>query len=91
VIQNALPTISAGSDEIICQGDGVQLTATGGVSYTWSPTTGLSPTTGSPVTATPGSTLTYTVTGTDGNGCINTDSVQVIVNPVPVTSPIFHD
>ena len=28
-------------------------------------------------------TNTYTVTGTDGNGCENTDQVDVTVNPLP--------
>ena len=28
-------------------------------------------------------TTTYTVTGTDGNGCINTDQITVTVNPNP--------
>ena len=29
-------------------------------------------------------TITYTVTGTDANGCVNTDQVDVTVNPLPV-------
>jgi len=32
----------------------------------------------------PSSTDTYTVTGTDGNGCQDTDQITVTVNPVPV-------
>jgi hypothetical protein len=91
VIQNPLPTINAGSDQVICEGANVVLTASGGVTYSWSPATGLSSTTGSPVTATPTATQAYIVTGTDGNGCVNTDSVLITVNPLPITSPIFHD
>jgi len=91
VTQNPLPNILAGSDAIICAGASVVLTATGGVTYSWSPTTGLSSSTGSPVTASPASTQAYVVTGTDGNGCINSDSVTVTVTPIPTTSPIFHD
>ena len=91
VTQNPLPTILAFSDVTICAGASTSLSATGGVSYTWLPTTGLSPISGSPVNAAPASTQTYTVTGTDSNGCINTDSVLVTVTPLPTTSPIFHD
>ena len=36
------------------------------------------------VIATPTTTTTYTVTGTDTNGCVNTDDVTVIVNPLPI-------
>jgi hypothetical protein len=35
-------------------------------------------------------TTTYTVTGTDANGCVNTDQVDVTVNPLPTTGPINH-
>lgn len=88
---NALPVVNAGSDEVICSGDSVTLTASGASSYTWTPTTGLSPTTGAVVTASPTSTVTYTVTGTDANGCVDTDDITVTVNPLPTTSPIFHN
>jgi hypothetical protein len=91
VTQNPLPNIQAFADVTICAGETTVLTATGGVSYTWSPTTGLSPTTGTPVNATPGATQIYTVTGTDANNCSNTATVTVTVNPLPTTSPIFHD
>jgi F0F1-type ATP synthase assembly protein I len=89
--ENALPNVNAGIDAILCEGESTSLTASGAVSYTWSPSSGLSATTGATVTATPLITTTYTVTGTDGNNCVNTDQVLVTVNPRPVTSPIFHD
>lgn len=49
------------------------LSASGGVSYVWNP--GGIP--GNSVNVTPGSTTTYTVTGTGSNGCTNTASVTV--------------
>ncbi|NBU70864.1 MAG: hypothetical protein EBS53_05345, partial [Bacteroidetes bacterium] len=64
-----------------CSGStaGAQLEATGGVSYSWSPATGLSnPSMANPV-ATPTVTTTYTVTGTDANGCTDTSTVTVYV------------
>ena len=39
-----------------------------------------------PATVSPTSTTTYEVTGTDGNGCVNTDQVIVTVNDVPSIS-----
>ena len=54
-----------------------QLNASGGISYQWSPTTGLS----NPNIANPNLTLssnkTYTVTVTDADGCADTDQVTV--------------
>ncbi|MEZ5172299.1 MAG: hypothetical protein R2850_01990 [Bacteroidia bacterium] len=87
---NPLPTITV-SDATICEGETTTLTASGADTYTWSPATGLSATTGDTVDANPVATTTYTVTGTDANGCENTGTGTVTVNPLPVTSPIFHD
>ena len=64
------PTISASSaTDPICPGGSSVLIASGGSSYTWSPSQSLSSSTGNSVTATPTSTTTYTVTGDDGSGC----------------------
>lgn len=65
------------------------LSATSGtVTYAWAPATGISPTTGSPVTANPTSTTTYTLTSTSSvTGCTNTNKVLVNVNPLP-TAPV---
>ena len=63
---------------------GATLTATGGTTYAWAPSGGLSATTGATVTATPSSTTTYTITGTDANGCINTGTSTVTVNAAVV-------
>ncbi len=79
VTVNPLPTIGAGVDQTICAGTQVTLSGTGGVSYVW--TNGV--TNGSPFSPGLGS-LTYTVTGTDANGCQNTDQVSVTVVPVPI-------
>ncbi|GAA4038577.1 hypothetical protein GCM10022386_25560 [Flavobacterium cheonhonense] len=87
VTPNALPTIATSGNASICAGGaGASLTATGGVSYTWSPATGLSAANVANPTATPSTTTTYTVTGTDANGCQNTATSVVTVNtPVAIT------
>lgn len=74
------PVIDAGPDVEICAGDPVTLSGTGaglGGTYTWDGVV----TDG--VEFTPGATATYTVTGTNAEGCINTDEVLVTVNPLP--------
>ena len=84
VVVNPLPIISTNNDTSICIGSCVQLNATGGTSYVWTPTTGLSnPNIASPI-ACPLVTTAYTVTGTDGNGCFDTTSVIITINPLPI-------
>ncbi|MEI7508528.1 MAG: CUB domain-containing protein, partial [Flavobacterium sp.] len=69
----------------ICAGQNVTLTASGGNNaYTWSPSTGLSATTGTSVIATPTVTTTYTVTSSSVavSACTGSQSVTVTVNPI---------
>ncbi len=90
VTVNAKPVINATSSvPEICAGGSTVLTATGAVTYTWSPTTALVPTTGSPVTASPVSTTLYTVTGTAANGCQNSSFVEVTLKPIPTANMTF--
>src|SRR5699024_4120055 len=70
----------------ICTGNSTILTAGGASTYSWSPSIGLSTTSGASVTANPTSTITYTVTGTDVNGCQNIAQVTVTVNPLPTVT-----
>jgi hypothetical protein len=84
VTVNALPTITtSGGNVSVCQGFSTTLTATGGSTYSWSPSTDLNVTSGSVVVSTPSATRTYTITGTDDNGCSNTGSVTVTMNSLP--------
>ncbi len=76
-------TVSPANPAAFCSGGTVQLTASGASTYSWSPATDLSITTGAIVNAHPVVTTTYTVTGTATNGCTNTASVTVTVTPTP--------
>jgi len=71
ISQPSLLTVSAGADQAVCPGGSVTLSASGASTYTWD--NGITDS----VAFTPASTVTYTVTGTDGNGCIGTDTVVV--------------
>jgi len=65
----------------------VTLNAVGGASYTWSPATALSSTTGHAVVACPTITTTYTVVGTDSiYGCTYSKVATVIAYTPPTVS-----
>jgi hypothetical protein len=81
-----LPSINAGPDVAHCQGQSISITATGGTTYVWSPSAGLNTTTGNTVIASVNGPSVYTVTGTDSNGCVNTDQVNVAVYTNPAIS-----
>lgn len=83
VTVNDRPTANAGSDEIMCLGVGVTLTATvtdgtPGYTYAWSDGGSTASTTVNPL-----NDATYTVTVTDANSCSHTDDifVDVVENP----------
>ncbi len=82
VTVNPTPTITVNS-AMICTGGSTSLAASGGNTYTWSPATGLSSTTGAFVTANPGTTTVYTITALDGNNCPGAGTATVTVNPLP--------
>jgi hypothetical protein len=70
--------ITVSPDVTICSGDQVQLTATGGTSYNWSPAATLSSATVFNPIATPTGSTTY-VCSTNVGACSSTDSVRVTV------------
>ena len=83
--------VDAGADDEICVGDAAKIgglaPATNGIppySYSWGPTVGLiTPNVANP-TVTPTSSTIYTLTVTDGVGCVGEDMVEIIVNPLPM-------
>jgi gliding motility-associated-like protein len=95
VTVNPLPTVVPGADVAICSGGSAQLGATpvAGLTYSWTPTRGLSSSTvANPtvtLTNTAGAPLTrvYGLTVTSALGCVSTATVSVTVNPLPVAVP----
>ncbi len=83
---NPLPDVQANA-VALCKGSSDTLHVSGASTYTWVPATGLSnPNSANPVMINLNATFTYTVTGTDSNGCKDTAIVQVTVNPLPAIS-----
>jgi gliding motility-associated-like protein len=79
---NEIPEADAGNDTSICQGESIQLHAEGGTSYLLYPSNTLDDPSSPTPLAHPTNTTTYTVIVSNGN-CSATDSVTIIVNPVP--------
>jgi subtilisin-like proprotein convertase family protein len=85
VTVNSNPVIDVNIPSPLCPGQVATLTASGAISYSWSPSTGLSSTTGSTVNAVPLTNTTYTVIGTNVNGCTNSATTTVNVQAGPST------
>ncbi len=83
VIVNPVPVVKVNA-ATICAGTTATLTATGALNYSWSPAAALNKTNGATVIASPTVSTTYTITGTNANGCISKTTTSIIVNPVPV-------
>ena len=81
---NPLPVLSGNFNTSVCAGSWATLTTTGAVSYLWN--TG---STSSSITIAPTASGSYTVTGTDNNGCVADAVASVSVNPIPqvIASP----
>jgi hypothetical protein len=88
---NPLPTVAVTpttSNLCLPGGSPVALTASGASTYSWGPSTGLSATTGSSVTGSPSATTTYTVSGTDANGCVNTATTIINIGAQPAITSV---
>jgi gliding motility-associated-like protein len=88
------PAADAGIDALVCSGTSVPVgfSPEAGIQYQWSPSLDLlDPTQSSTSVSTNNSTTStvvtiYTLTATNSIGCVTTDQVTVIVDPVPVVN-----
>jgi gliding motility-associated-like protein len=81
-----LSVTTTATSSTICAGGSTSVNASGATSYKWSPSTGLSSTTGSVVTASPTVTTIYKIVGTSGLGCSDSTTDTITVNPLPSLS-----
>lgn len=80
------PTVMAScSKDTICFGESIVFIGSGASTYNW--TGGVI----DGVAFSPIVTATYTVTGTDGNNCTDTATIEVIVNVLPVIIAVSTD
>lgn len=79
------PAITITGDNVICIGETTQLTGSGGVIYSWSPTTAVSDPSIADPQFNPIVSTDYTLTVTDANGCVGNSDISVVVNLLPVT------
>ncbi|MFN8116464.1 MAG: T9SS type A sorting domain-containing protein [Bacteroidia bacterium] len=86
---NPLPTttVSPTTGTISCSAQTVTLTAGGANTYSWSPSAGLSATSGNSVIASPTVTTIYTVTG--NNNCSGVDATSTITVVPLITPTVF--
>jgi len=91
ILVHAPPIASAGPDEDVCIGQSGQLQASGGSSYQWAPSTGLSNPASTNPMVTVTETTTYTVVVTDANGCQDDDAVTVTVHELPTVIATAND
>ena len=83
LVVNPLPIVTISTpDSILCAGETAILTANGALTYQWTngPSTQV-------YTFTPNTTADYEVIGYDINGCKDTATITVVVNPLPI--PLF--
>jgi len=83
LVVNALPTVTATSNPssaVVCSGGTLGLSGAGANTYSWTSAV-VNAAAFIPVTNT-----TYTVTGTNTNGCQNTATISVVVNANPTVS-----
>ena len=74
-----LPSVTIiSSPSVICSGNSSTLTANGALTYTWSTTQNTTS-----ISVSPGTTSSYTVSGTGTNGCVNSAIETITVNATP--------
>ncbi|RYY15931.1 MAG: gliding motility-associated C-terminal domain-containing protein [Chitinophagaceae bacterium] len=74
---------SGSNDTLICANTSVQLTASGGITYKWSPAATLNNSTIPGPVATPSQLTDYVVEMTDLNNCVFRDTIRVALKPYP--------
>jgi len=91
IIINTLPAVSGTVNPLaVCSGDTATLTGSGASTYSWAllSSPGSSIGTGTSITVTPTVNTSYIVTGTNSLNCKNTDTVVVVVNPLPAVQAL---
>jgi gliding motility-associated-like protein len=81
-----LPILSFSHVDSLCSNQSVVLQINGASTYVWSADSTLSTLLGANPTASPLINTTYSVTGTDANGCKNSASTTITIVPLPLVN-----
>ena len=81
-----MPIIDAGQNDSLCIGDSIQISASGALSYIWSPNNNISNNTLNDPFVFPSVLTQYIVTGTDLNNCSNSDTVEISIKKSPIVT-----
>jgi gliding motility-associated-like protein len=84
------PVILISPNVSISAGSSANLSASGGNTYSWYPSSGLSCTSCANPVATPSSDSQYCVVGTDTNGCSDSACVMVFISPESIPCGEFY-
>lgn len=77
---NPIPTLAiVSSASLVCEGYPVTLTASGALTYTWSPIVA----NGSTITANPSGPTLYSVSGSNSLGCVSSANQAILTTPSP--------
>jgi hypothetical protein len=82
------PMVVTTGSMAMCAGDSATLIATGSniASINWTPAASLNPSTGYTVVASPSATTTYTIVATSPEGCTDSTTQMLTVNPLPTVT-----
>ncbi len=88
VIINELPIVTISSNSPVCAESTILLFADGGLSYEWSGPNSFSSSEQNPSieNASAANAGIYTVTITDGNACMNTNTSEIFINELPTAN-----
>jgi gliding motility-associated-like protein len=89
VTVNSLPVTNAGVDTMVCLTDSIAIGTSqlAGLTYLWTPTTGLSSAVAGQPLASPAANTTYALKVTNTlTGCVDTDTMLLTVNPLPAAN-----
>ena len=86
VIVNPLPTPSITINSPVCLNQQINFTGSGGTTYTWSGPGGFASNAISPIIAVAqmSNAGVYTLVVTNNNGCVNSTTANLVVNPLPI-------
>jgi gliding motility-associated-like protein len=91
ILTGTPPSVTASNDDDICENETVALSATGGLTYKWSPGSSLNDSTSATPMASPTVTTTYVVSGYNAAGCADRDTVTITVHPKPLLTKTAVD